>query len=82
MFYKLYLYYQFEGIFMGSIFFGVIANIDLILLLTLLPAVLFAFVGVFVILFLIGVRFYNFNAFYERSFFNFIVLLAFVIYKP
>jgi len=51
----------------------VIAKTDFNLLLTLLPAVLFALVGVFITLFLAGVKFYNFKAFSERSFLNVLV---------
>ena len=64
------------------IFFGVIAKIDLILLFTLFPAVLFAFVGVFVIRFLIGVKFYSLRAFYENYFFSFEELFIFVNSMP
>jgi hypothetical protein len=60
----------------------VIAITVFILLFALIPAVLFVFVGVLFILFLIGVKFYSFKTFSERSFFNFKVLLAFVNYKP
>lgn len=59
---------QFIGILTCSDFFGVIAKTDFSLLLILLPAVLFTFVGVLVTLFLAGVRFYSFKAFSERSF--------------
>lgn len=49
--------YQFEGILACYDFLGVIAKIDFILLFILFPAVLFPFVGVFVILLRMGVRF-------------------------
>jgi hypothetical protein len=53
----------------------VIANTDFILLFMLLPAVLFAFVGVFVVLFLVGVKLSSLRAFYEISFFSLVVLI-------
>lgn len=71
--------YQFKGIFIWSVFFGVIANIDLILLFMLFPAVLLAFVGVFVVRLRIGVKLSSFNAFSDRSFFNFEALFNFVL---
>jgi hypothetical protein len=57
-------------------------TVFILLLFALFPVVLFVFVGVLFILFLIGVKFYGFKAFSERSFFNFKVLLAFVNYNP
>jgi len=51
------------------------ARTDFILLFMLLPAVLLALVGVFVVLFRVGVKLSSFNAFSEISFFNFEVLI-------
>lgn len=69
-------------IFICSIFFGVIASIDFILLFILFPAVLLPFVGVLVIRLRIGVKFYNFNAFSEYSFFSFEELFIFINSNP
>jgi len=51
------IHHQFIGILFCYNFFGVMAKTDFILLFMLFPAVLFAFVGVLVVLFLAGVRF-------------------------
>lgn len=61
--YHMYTQYQLEGNLTCYDFLGVIAKMDFILLFTLFPAVLFPFVGVFVILFRIGVRLSSFRAF-------------------
>ncbi len=77
--YLIFYLYQFKGIFIWSVFFGVIAKIDFILLFILFPAVLLPFVGVFVILLRTGVRFSIFRAFYDNYFFS---LFCFGFYEP